>query len=349
MKVFIDPSSQIYYASFYIKGLYDVFGKKNVSFSSHYFKNLRRNEGRNAYDVYFAFVVINNDKISKFVIDFADDASDINRSAYKWADYYAKVNINKSFRLYYAYDKTVDYDKIIQLPPYFGIKIWNLSETIYHCLVNYIKSYNNKCVGLYSYIKDYVMQYIHRSDLKFYENSANDVIDNYVFFASNLWNIDGCNNTTNIIREKFVKACIDNNKINFEGGFIIPQNHPLTEEFKKYSINKRYPIHTYLNKIKRSVLAFNTPAVHYCHGWKLGEFFCLGKVIISTSFSNQIPEGIIDKKNILFVDSENIGEVINKIFDNDEYKHYLRKNAKEYWKNYACPQSVIKKLTNNIK
>ena len=142
IKAYIDPSSQVYYASFYIQGLYDSIGKPNISFSAKYFKDLRRNEGRTAYDVYFAFVLINDGVITKYVIDFADDASDINRSAYKWADIYAKVNINKSFTLFYAYNKIVDYNRIIQLPPYFGIKIWNSYQTIFYCITNYIKSFS---------------------------------------------------------------------------------------------------------------------------------------------------------------------------------------------------------------
>ena len=52
IKAYIDPSSQVYYASFYIQGLYDSIGKPNISFSAKYFKDLRRNEGRTAYDVY---------------------------------------------------------------------------------------------------------------------------------------------------------------------------------------------------------------------------------------------------------------------------------------------------------
>ena len=179
----LNPSSQVYYASFYIQGLYDSIGKPNISFSAKYFKDLRRNEGRTAYDVYFAFVLINDGVITKYVIDFADDASDINRSAYKWADIYAKVNINKSFTLFYAYNKIVDYNRIIQLPPYFGIKIWNSYQTIFYCITNYIKSLSNRSVGIHVHIKDYLLQYVHRSRLSYYETpSLKNNGNNYVFF-----------------------------------------------------------------------------------------------------------------------------------------------------------------------
>lgn len=279
------------------------------------------------------------------VYDFADDASDINRSAYKWADIYAKVNINKSFTLFYAYNKIVDYNRIIQLPPYFGIKIWNSYQTIFYCITNYIKSLSNRSVGIHVHIKDYLLQYVHRSRLSYYETpSLKNNGNNYVFFASNLWNIENCNDTTNLIRERFIIACTKNKKIDFEGGFIIPPNHPLKEKYLKYAISKRYNIHEYLDKIKKSKIVFNTPAVHFCHGWKLGEYFCLGKIILSTNFQNNIPNGIQDRKNILFVDPKNIEEIINTITNDISFQNELQQNALSYWKNSACPQKVIEHL-----
>ena len=130
----------------------------------------------------------------------------------------------------------------------------------------------------------------------------------------------------------------------FEGGFIIPPNHPLKEKYLKYAISKRYNIHEYLDKIKKSKIVFNTPAVHFCHGWKLGEYFCLGKIILSTNFQNNIPNGIQDRKNILFVDPKNIEEIINTITNDISFQNELQQNALSYWKNSACPQKVIEHL-----
>lgn len=135
-----------------------------------------------------------------------------------------------------------------------------------------------------------------------------------------------------------------NKKIDFEGGFIIPPNHPLKEKYLKYAISKRYNIHEYLDKIKKSKIVFNTPAVHFCHGWKLGEYFCLGKIILSTNFQNNIPNGIQDRKNILFVDPKNIEEIINTITNDISFQNELQQNALSYWKNSACPQKVIEHL-----
>ena len=94
-KVIIDPSSRILYSSFYIDGLYSIYGKKNVSFSGRYFKELQRKKESNAYDHFMAFVIIViNKNVRKFVVDFRDKPS-IKESAYHWCDEYAKINFNR--------------------------------------------------------------------------------------------------------------------------------------------------------------------------------------------------------------------------------------------------------------
>lgn len=74
VKVFIDPRSTINYSSFYIKGLYDVFGKKNVRFSERYFKTLTE------IDMLMAFVVVERDITKKIIIDYRDQSDVINNA-----------------------------------------------------------------------------------------------------------------------------------------------------------------------------------------------------------------------------------------------------------------------------
>jgi hypothetical protein len=40
-KVIIDPLVNIYYASFYIQGLFDKYGRKNIIFNSKPFENIK--------------------------------------------------------------------------------------------------------------------------------------------------------------------------------------------------------------------------------------------------------------------------------------------------------------------
>ena len=58
--IFIDPNSNILFSAFYIKGLYDVFGKGNVKFSSIHFNDLIRKKKWHFNDQFLAFVLLDS-------------------------------------------------------------------------------------------------------------------------------------------------------------------------------------------------------------------------------------------------------------------------------------------------
>lgn len=343
MKAIIDPSANVYYFSFYIQGLYDVLGKKNVSFSSKYFKSLRRKEGIYAFDSNVCFVLLDKkgNIIKRIAIDFADDACNFNYSAMNWADLYFKVNINKNYNAILDGNKLIDYSKIIQIPPYMGIRVWSLWETGWYLISNFIKAFNNRPLFFIDYVRNYALQYFHRQPLSQYSKYKTAGNSNYIFFASNLWkNAEHLNRT----RKKFIELCKKNPSIQFEGGFINRMGGDNISEYKDFMIPYRYSHKEYIAKLRKSIVAFNVPAVLNCHGWKIAEYFCMGKVIFSTKFYNQIPEGIKDGENILFVDENNMSEIFRNL-DEEKIKK-LSENSLEYWKKNACPKAVINQIIN---
>jgi len=126
-KAFIDPRSTINYSSYYIQGLYDVLGKKNVRFASHYFSDLKD------IDILMAFVLINKDSTLKIIIDYRDQ-NDVIEEAFSWSDIYAKINVDASTRQH-SFPQ-----KLINIPPAFAIKIWNPIELLFHLCNNFIKA-----------------------------------------------------------------------------------------------------------------------------------------------------------------------------------------------------------------
>ena len=95
-------------------------------------------------------------------------------------------------------------------------------------------------------------------------------------------------------------------------------------------------IKDYLKKIKESVVVFNTPAVLKCHGWKLAEYLALGKVIISTPISRELPDSLIDYKHLLLTDGseEDIEKKVIEIISNPELAKELSSQSKEYFDNH---------------
>jgi hypothetical protein len=72
MRVYIDPRTRVSYASYYIKGLYHLFGKSNVSFNMKWFVDLIQTNGIEDFDQYFAFVINDESGSKRYVIDYRD-------------------------------------------------------------------------------------------------------------------------------------------------------------------------------------------------------------------------------------------------------------------------------------
>jgi len=150
-------------------------------------------------------------------------------------------------------------------------------------------------------------------------------------------------------------TCEKNPLINFEGGFFInshewkstpvPNSIPQKLLYYKFLSNK-----IYLKKIKKSLFVLNTPAVHNCHGWKLGEFLCMGKAIISTPLVNELPIPLEHNKHIFFVkNKQDIENAVTLLLENKDFRCQLEKNAELYYNNYASPARVIESIIQKIK
>jgi glycosyltransferase involved in cell wall biosynthesis len=340
-KVIIDPTSRILYSSYYIRGLYEVFGKKNICFSSEYFVELKRKEETHSFDHYMAFVVLDSDNnLSKIVIDFRDKPS-IKESAFQWCDKYAKVNFNRDLT------EVRFHEKIISIPPGFGIKVWNLFWTTYYFGSNLIKCRFNPLLPIKDFFRDYIQQY-RRPKLDDFLNVTEDssiVSDKpFVFMIGTLWNHKNCLEGTNLLRKSFIEVC-KALECNFKGGFYASIEHPQFYEFKEFVFSKRYSVENYIRNTKLSAIAFNTPAVHNCHGWKLGEYLAMGKAIISTPISNQLPEALVHGKNIHIISNKDeLKDALESLLINEKYRKLLEDGAKAYFSKYASPRRVIEAI-----
>jgi hypothetical protein len=113
--------------------------------------------------------------------------------------------------------------------------------------------------------------------------------------------------------------------------------------------DKRYSINDYLRKTKKSEVVFNTPAVHDCHGWKLGEYLAMGKAIISTELSNKLPKELINGENFHLIKTEKeLEQALKFINENNKYRETLEKGSKNYYKKNVTPVKVIGYIIEKI-
>lgn len=338
-RILIDSSSRILYTSFYIEGLYDFFGKENVLFSSKQFMDLKRHSDDFAFEHYFAFIIKTNDgNETKIVIDFCD-ATDINKNAYEWCNVYAKINLDKNDRTHL--------EKTISIPPGFGIKVWNKWETLYYCFSNLIKCRLSPIITYKRFFQDYYSQY-KRSFLSDYQNKETpkkEVTSGkpYIYLIATLWQDT---DRTNKERKTFIESVKAQN-CNFEGGFFVSKSHPKIDEYKNLIFTKPYSSEVYIEKSKQSDFVFNSPAVHNCHGWKLAEYLAMGKAIISTPISNELPVSLEHEINIHIIRNKSeLDAAISRFINDKNYSHFLSQNAHSYYEEFVKPKSVIRSILN---
>ena len=352
MKVIIDPRSSYAYSSFYVWGLKQVFGKTQVSYDFAPFRHL------NSVDNDMRFIVQKADSETKVFIH-AHDSYHILESDYEWCDVYGSVNAN------YEHYPKLQYPKLVSLAPSFGIQnesslfvvvilaIWKLFR-LWEYEWNRI-DYNkytkqeecNHLRNIKRYFAKHYKTWKNRLPLSAY-NYTIPSEDNYIFFLSTLWYSNEINKNdegVNLRRAHFIRACKSISNCHFEGG-LLGGDDSSNAKFSDVLALHGEPFESWIGKTKRSTLVFNTPAFHNCHGWKLGEYLALGKCIISTKLSNDLPYPLEHGVNIHFVEDteESMREAIEYILALPDYRHKLEQGARDYWKKWGTPEASLKLL-----
>lgn len=331
-KIYIYGLCDVYYDAFYIKGLKEFYNVNKVIFNCDKFPKFHQGT--------FAAIIQQDNNEFKICID-SRDQSDLWLEPLDWCTVYGKVNYNKNSL------PEKNQNKVMAIGPSFGIKIWNSPKTIALSVLNFLrfrKQISNNKVFISNYLSQSKRVYLEEYYKAPIRNKSNK---KYVFTACTLWKKE---NNTNKFRANFIKACLSNNEIEFEGGFV-PRSDGNNLGYDNLLTAKIFNTKEYLSKTINSQLVFNTPAVLNCHGWKLGEFLAMGKAIISTSFCNEMPVNVIDGKDIVFLEhgTENEMDVkIRALFKSESKLLDLQNNAKNYFQNYLHPKKVIERLHKSV-
>ena len=101
-------------------------------------------------------------------------------------------------------------------------------------------------------------------------------------------------------------------------------------------------------KTKSSAVVFNTPAVWLCHGFKLAEYLALGKAIISTFISRELPSPLVHGRHVHYIDGSPISfrEAIELILSDQGYRINLERNAYDYYTPFFNTRASYPKIVD---
>jgi hypothetical protein len=248
---------------------------------------------------------------------YADDFPGADRELLRWSDAYFSVNLTPS--------ELAASEKLRALGPVFSITAWGRFEAI-----RLIASTARRGGNLRHSYAQTRFQRIARRPIELYEASPPSAAD-YVFFASRRWSPK--HPEADDPRHRFFGA-MSGKDVEFEGGF--------TE--------KRMTLDDYICKSRRTALAFNSPAVHGCLGWKLGEYLALGKAILSTPLSKALPAPLRHGEHIHYVEDDEaaISAGIDLLLYDAEYRHHLERGARSWFERFLSPVAVVRRILNPI-
>ena len=300
----------------------------------------------------FAMMVTTSKESKRVYIDYGD-WSEVNEAYYEWADVYAKANV---------LPKDASRSKILVVGPSFGVKLWNPAK----CLLMGVKNYHEikKSCGtsykrsLKQYVMDYGYMFMRRKRYEYYHRFTDEEQLDYCFSFNTLWYDQLSYDTTNKLRGDFMRQA---QKLmnRFEGGFIYLDGSGVLKEFPKYKeylqeygdliYKKRLSMREYDKRNRKSCFVFNTPSVAGCHGWKLVEYLCEGKAIISTRLTNLMPQDFENGTHYIEANTpEEMADAIVKLRDNGDLVQQLKQNAFQYFNEVLAPEVVMKRIFNRV-
>lgn len=347
-RIEIDPRIRYNYSVYYLQGINSLFPGK-LKYDIRPFKCLPFKTIMDySHGIPLVFHLKGGDKFNCF-IDFVDTSA-VMADRYEWSQLYCKVNVKQSDIGFY--------NKLFVIGPSFGMREDNIFNTFSLLLCNLSKSWGYSTVPKKVYLRDYLYTILRRETLSKYEEKV-ETDDNYIFHASTLWYDTRTDATTNSYRGDFL-MCAKELDVKIEGGLYyidspgviaeFPQYVDYLEKYSDFLYKKRLSMNQYISATKKSFVVFNTPSVCSCHGWKLAEYLCMGKAIISTPLSREMPgEGLVHGKSVHFVSTkEEIKDAILKIRSDAEYRHQLEKGARDYYEKYLSPEVVAKRIVDRI-
>src|SRR5262245_26987322 len=253
----VHPAAGLAYASYVVEGLATRLGASEVTYSTGGFDRRFAGAGGRLLAFYRA-----EDPDARWFVSLHDHPR-VNELGLSWARVCGMVNVHE--------DDVGRDGKVVAIGPTFGIRLGSGRLAARHLRNELRFRLRRTPRDAPTLLRDAFQHHRRRVGIDAYVTRESD--PDYVFFAAWPW---AKHPEVNPPRARFIEACRRAPGLSFEGGFA-PRRRRDVDDVAELTAPRRYPMHEYIEKVGRSAVAFNNPAVHGCLGWKLGEYLALGK------------------------------------------------------------------------
>lgn len=320
MEFLVYPGFNAYYYGYYLRGLLDLGPEVALRYTRSRFPRF----GHHC----LALVHVES---GKRLFVSASDGPVVNQQALEWCNVYAKANLDLGSVPGHLGERCMP------IGPSFGIRQWSWGAALALAGANGLR------MGTWlerprEHLANYYRQRRYRLPMSAYCPQDSSPTD--IFFAATAWRKESA---TNRYRASFIEVCRDLPQVRFEGGFAPREDLP---ELRSLMLDRRYTLGEYLERLQRSAVVFNTPVVSSCHGWKLAEYLALGKAIITTPLSRELPAPLRHGEEIHTVSGspKSIRDAVERLVDDTGYRLRLEQGARAYFDLYLSPRRVMERI-----
>ncbi len=319
----IHPGADPAYASLVLEGIVAELGEGSLRFAKDGFPSSVRS-GR-----VLAFFVAEQPEKRCFLA--FHDRTDLDEAGLEWATVFGVVNLRPE-------DAG---DAVLALGPTFGVRLRSQRLMVRH---HAIRAWQTRRAHAWRQFVERGQAFVEherrRTTIDRYRPVESD--PDYVFFTAWPW---AKHPEVNPPRAQFIELCREAPGLTFEGGFA-PRRRRDVAEAVPLSAKRRYPIGVYLDRLGRSAVAFNNPAVHNCLGWKLGEFLAMGKAIISLPLGRALPAPLEHGEHLHFVDGSraSMQDALERLRRDDGYRRSLERNARAWYDAHLAPSQLARRI-----
>jgi hypothetical protein len=319
-RIYVHRSFNPWYYSFYLEGM--LRNGYEISFADLLGGSLANFvKGRNDFFLYETKM----GHKSKRVLIGAEDFSHSNESYLGLADVYAKVNLSRD---------DMEKNGTVPIGPSFGVSMMRRPKLVMRMLMEKVSPLHE------------MRQSMRRPYFSDYELAAIETgVASKLFYLNYPWKKHA---GVTELRRQIISGLAELGAlgiIDFEGGFS-KRKLGYHAGLRNLSAAQIYSPRAYIKALVKGKMSVNTPAVHGCLGWKLGEYFALGRAIISLPFSNEMPEQLVHGSQIHFV--ENVSDLMEQLpvlVRKESYLSQLQLSAIQYYQYWLEPSAVIKRLS----
>jgi hypothetical protein len=316
----IHPNLSLRYYEFYLKGLRSVFGD-GLRFTSAGMPVV--------VDPKAGLAAITPDGTRIFIA--ANDMSDLDEEALEWCHVYGKVNL--------AHEEVGIDPRLLPIGPSFGIPSGSRAALVSTTLATSLRSRPREAPAR---LRDYWGFQSSRAPLSEYGPTTSD--PDYIFLLASFW---AKHPAVNPQRLQLFESLAEFPDLRVEGGFW--NASALPSAYQPFALKAPIEHERYLALTGRSVVALNTAAVHACLGWKLGEYFALGKAIVTPPLTRAMPGGLEHGRELHITDGspESALEAVARLRSDAVYRSQLEVGSRRYWERYLTPEAVVRRLVEH--